>query len=608
MHGVPLAVLRIGDGRVVQNVLVVQAVPHKVKILLNQKPELDKGLCVRRGKHLGKQVPGRDFIIKQRLDAVIILLHPQAAVVRTVQLHHEVRRPVHAHPQVSGPEGAAFGRGVNGNVELSGQKVEALLLRQEVDILLVTAHGQPDAVLLTDKVRLPPLRLVSVGIADALLLPRVKGQQAEALLVGLAVAPIGRGGEIHVGHGIPRALEPLVLPGKHNGPGAAGFFDVPVHGDQGLALLGFAHIPLIPAQALLPGRHAPGGRHAKLGNHHGHGVVLVDVPQILQVGVFLMRGQEAVIIRIVGIDVIRGKLTGAEGLLAADMLHVNPGGLQEVLRQVLRVKQRVGGGPIGKGNHPLRAIFFRLIGSGRLTGGGQENLKVAGVLRIEVVAVQLLLLGEGLVRVGDQGPLPLHTQDVPAYPGGNVPAVEPGEDGVLPPFLVPSVDHIHDGFAVPEEGLVKFLVQGAVGGVDEVIVHPHAMKQVQRSRVVPVELVKCLVKIRPRQGVGADHVGPQGLNLRKPAQVLLLGNSLFRGVMARLAQPQVDTLQLIFRVAGPMVQIQRLSFRLGEILRLSAMGQVEHAHAEIEPVQQKQQQHAGDHKHQKLFHVPPASV
>ena len=338
-------------------------------------------------------------------------------------------------------------------------------------------------------------------------------------------------------------------------------------------------------------------------------VVLVEVPQVLQVGVFLMFGQEAVKVGIVGVDMVGGKLAGAKALLPADVLHVDLGGLREIISQFLGIVHGVGGGPVGKGDEALGAVLLRFIGGHHLPGVGQENFEVTGVLRVKILAVQLRLLGKGFVRIADQGAIPLHPQDVPAHPGGDVPAVGAGKHRFLPALLIPAVNRVHRLFAVAEEGFVEFLVQNAAGGVEQVVVHPHAVEQIERLRVVPIEFVKRLVEVRPCQGIGADHVGAQRLDLSKPAEILLLGDRQLRSVVPRLAQSQVNALQLEFSIAGTLVQVQRLSLRLGKILRrVPEAGQIEHARAEIEPVQQKQQDHAGDCDDKELLHVPPSSV
>lgn len=135
-----------------------------------------------------------------------------------------------------------FGRGVDGEIEGVRPGGKALLLDQEVQELLVVLHGEGEGAVGKNQIRIRPFRGVPVHIADTLLLPRVKGQQAEILLVGLVIAPIGGIVQIHRVHGVPGAFEPLVLPGEDAASGAAGRHDVLIAVDDGLPLFLLGHM------------------------------------------------------------------------------------------------------------------------------------------------------------------------------------------------------------------------------------------------------------------------------------------------------------------------------------------------------------------------------
>ena len=69
----------------------------------------------------------------------------------------------------------------------------------------------------------------------------------------------------------------------------------------------------------------------------------------------------AEIVGIVGIHMVGGKLTGEEGVLRADVLHVHLRALHKESRDILRVEEGVGGRPVGKRHKALGLVAAAFI-------------------------------------------------------------------------------------------------------------------------------------------------------------------------------------------------------------------------------------------------------
>ena len=202
-------------------------------------------------------------------------------------------------------------------------------------------------------------------------------------------------------HGVPGALEPLVLPGKDAAARAVCRGDVAPAVHERLPLLLLGHVALIAAGVLIPLRHAASRRHAELGDDDGHRVMPPQGAQIGKVGVRRAglivevrsaqhgtdgragtglhtrddglavpdgravhhRGVEDIveIVGIVGIHMVGGKLTGEEGILRADVLHVHLRALHKESRDILRVEEGVGGRPVGKRHKALGLVAAAFI-------------------------------------------------------------------------------------------------------------------------------------------------------------------------------------------------------------------------------------------------------
>ena len=58
---------------------------------------------------------------------------------------------------------------------------------------------------------------------------------------------------------------------------------------------------------------------------------------------------------------VGGKLTGEEGILSADVLHVHLRALHKESRDILRVEEGVGGRPVGKRHKALGLVAAAFI-------------------------------------------------------------------------------------------------------------------------------------------------------------------------------------------------------------------------------------------------------
>ena len=202
-------------------------------------------------------------------------------------------------------------------------------------------------------------------------------------------------------HGVPGALEPLVLPGKDAAARAVCRGDVAPAVHERLPLLLLGHVALIASGVSVDLRHAAPGGNAELGDDDGHRVMPPQGAQIGKVGVRRAglivevrsaqhgtdgragtglhtrddglavpdgravhhRGVEDIveIVGIVGIHMVGGKLTGEEGVLRADVLHVHLRALHKESRDILRVEEGVGGRPVGKRHKALGLVAAAFI-------------------------------------------------------------------------------------------------------------------------------------------------------------------------------------------------------------------------------------------------------
>ena len=341
------------------------------------------------------------FVVEHGAQHLVALLHQEAAVVPAVDGEDEVHRVLKAQAEVFAVGAARLGRGVDGDVERFLSVRKALFIGEQIDELLVVFHRKGARAGIEEFILLHPLREVAVHIADAFLLAGVEGKQTEILLVGLVVTPVGRALQVHRVHGVPGALEPLVLPGKDAAARAVCRGDVAPAVHERLPLLLLGHMALIASGVPVDLRHAAPGGNAELGDDDGHRVMPPQGAQIGKVGVRRAglivevrsaqhgtdgragtglhtrddglavpdgravhhRGVEDIveIVGIVGIHMVGGKLTGEEGILRADVLHVHLRALHKESRDILRVEEGVGGRPVGKRHKALGLVAAAFI-------------------------------------------------------------------------------------------------------------------------------------------------------------------------------------------------------------------------------------------------------
>ena len=388
-------------------------------------------------------------------------------------------------------------------------------------------------------------------------------------------------------HGVPGALEPFVLPGKHTAARAAGRHNILPAFRKGLPLLLLGHVALIAAGVLVPLRHAASRRHTELGDDDGHRVMPPQGAQIGKVGVHRAglivevrsaqhgtdgragtglhtrddglavpdgravhhRGVEAIveIVGIVGIDMIGNELPGKKGVLRTDMLHIHLRALHKKGRDILRIEERIGGRPVGEGDEPLALIAAALVFNDPVARLRQHGLKGGGVLRRgEVRSLIGRQIGVFVVGVGDGHILPLHTENIADDPAGNILIVKARSRAPPERDLLVAVQNVDQCAPVPDEGLKKVLVIGVAVGVLDIVVHPYAVDEPERFLVRllarGVVLVEGVVEVVVERNVDAHGVRAHLLHLGKPAQIGLLADGVVRRPLARDAHAEVHAL------------------------------------------------------------------
>ena len=95
-----------------------------------------------------------------------------------------------------------------------------------------------------------------------------------------------------------------------------------------------------------------------------------------------------------------------------------------------------------------------------------------------------------------------------------------------------------------------------MAGIDQIVVYPGAMDQIQRVRVVDVVLIERLIKGRRRDGIDPDGIRSKLLDLPEPAQIFLLRNGTIRGKISGLAKFEIHALDVkdLQPVAGIQIQ------------------------------------------------------
>ena len=518
---------------------------------------------------------------------LIALLHHEAAVLSAVDGKDEINRAVKAQAIVFAVGAAGLRRGVDGDKHPLFPVCKALLIGQKVDIALIVLHGKRSLARVEELILLRPLREVAVHIADAFLFAGVEGKQTEILLVGLIVAPVRRALEIHRVHGVPGALEPLVLPGKDAAARAVCRGDVAPTVHERLPLLLLGHMALIASGVPVDLRHAAPGGNAELGDDDGHCMMPPQHAQIGKIGIdragpivkVLLpeqladgragaglhtrddglavpdgravhhRGVEAIveIVGIVGIDMIGNELPGKKGVLRTDMLHIHLRALHKKGRDILRIEERIGGRPVGEGDEPLALIAAALVFNDPVARLRQHGLKGGGVLRRgEIRALIRRHIGILVVGVGDGHILPLHTENIADDPAGNILIVKARSRAPPERDLLVAVQNVDQCAPVPDEGLKKVLVIGVAVGVLDIVVHPYAVDEPERFLVRllarGVVLVEGVVEVVVERNVDAHGVRAHLLHLPEPAQVGLPVDGVVRRPLARKADAEVYAL------------------------------------------------------------------
>ena len=261
------------------------------------------------------------------------------------------------------------------------------------------------------------------------------------------------------------------------------------------------------------------------------------------------RGVEDIveIVGIVGIHMVGGKLTGEEGILRADVLHVHLRALHKKGRDILRIEERIGGRPVGEGDEPLALIAAALVFNDPVARLRQHGLKGGGVLRRgEVRSLIGRQIGVFVVGVGDGHILPLHAEDVGDDPAGNILIVKARSRAPPERDLLVAVQNVDQRAPVLDKCIEKVLIVGVAVGILHIVVDPHAVDQPERLLAVllaqRVVLVEGVVEVVVERNIDAHGVRAHLLHLGKPAQIGLLADGVVRRPLARDAHAEVHTL------------------------------------------------------------------
>ena len=261
------------------------------------------------------------------------------------------------------------------------------------------------------------------------------------------------------------------------------------------------------------------------------------------------RGVEDIveIVGIVGIHMVGGKLTGEEGILSADVLHVHLRALHKESRDILRVEEGVGGRPVGKRHKALGLVAAALVFNDPVAHLREHGFKGGGVLRRgEVRSLIGRQIGVFVVGVGDGHILPLHAEDVGDDPAGNILIVKARSRAPPERDLLVAVQNVDQCAPVLDKRIEKVLIVGVAVGILHIVVDPHAVDQPERLLAVlhaqRVVFIEGIIKIVMQRNVNAYGIGAHLLHLPEPAQVGLPVDGVVRRPLARDAHAEVYAL------------------------------------------------------------------
>ena len=386
------------------------------------------------------------------------------------------------------------------------------------------------------------------------------------------------------------------------------------------------HVALVAAGVDVPLGHAPPGGDAVLGDNHRQGVEPVEGPQVGDVGVaaalavpivvrleIVLNGRalelgepvlqvgpdhrahaavnlsvgvlaglvhDLQIVGEIGVHVVGGEEAGEEVLRGQHMLHVHAGQLLPVVRHRRRVDKGVRGGPVGEGHQPLLAVAPGLVCNEAVPHLAQQGLKGGGLRGgVQVgalVGAQRLAL---LVGVDHQTALPLHADEVADDPLRHVLPVPAGARAPAQGQVPVSVENVRQDPAVLQEGLENPVVIGVPVGELHVVVDPDAVEQVQGLLPALVVVVEGVVERVVVDGVDPDGVGPQVLNLCKPAQIGVVVHRVVGGPVAGNAHAQIHPPYLEGLVRAVPLHQNGLALGSGEGFHRLVLAE-RHVHAE----------------------------
>ena len=265
---------------------------------------------------------------------------------------------------------------------------------------------------------------------------------------------------------------------------------------------------------------------------------------------------------------VGGKLSRYHPLRGADVFHIHRRTFHIQPFDLIGILKGVSGGPIGKGYELLRFIAAALISQHLIPHPGQQHLKRSCLIRCCQVFSGIggitLPAGVGIIGISHRYIIPLHPQDVPDHPWGNVLFIAAvasalhllGRQAALP------VHYIQHGAAILQKGLIKILIVGIPVGILHIVIYPHPVDKIQRFRVILVVLIKSVVERLTLDGIDPNGIGPHCLDVPEPPPVGLFVYGKLRCPLARYPGAHIDPPDLKGLPALPTVQVDFLPIGL----------------------------------------------
>ena len=106
------------------------------------------------------------------------------------------------------------------------------------------------------------------------------------------------------------------------------------------------------------------------------------------------------------------------------------------------------------------------------------------------------------------------------------------------------MDNVHHGAAIPKKRVQQFLIIGIPVGIENVVVNPNPVDQIQRLLTLPVILIKRVIEIVLQNRINPDCVGSHILDLAKPPKIHFLIYGVIRCPLSRHPHPHIHASHL----------------------------------------------------------------